>query len=91
MPVINCKKIIGMTVETKSGEQLGKVFDFEVEIESQNILKYYVKSSNILEEFFKKELIIHRNQIISISNKKIIVKDGIVHEKSQMANQPVTV
>ncbi|MCD4705533.1 PRC-barrel domain-containing protein [bacterium] len=90
MPVINSKKIIGLPVETKSGEQLGKIFDFELEIDSQTILKYYVKSSNILEEFFKKELIIHRSQVLLISNKKMIVKDGIVHEKNSVASAPVT-
>ena len=90
MPIINSKKIIGLPVETKSGEQLGKIFDFELEVESQTILKYYIKNSNILKEIFGEELIIHRSQVLSISSKKMIVKDGIVHEKRQIANAPVT-
>ncbi|NCF75487.1 MAG: hypothetical protein GWO87_03315 [Xanthomonadaceae bacterium] len=90
MSVINCKKIIGLPVETKSGEQLGKVFDLELEVESQTVLKYYVKDRNILKEMFNRELIIHRNQVLSISKEKMIVKDGFVQEKNSVAKMPAT-
>lgn len=90
MPVINSKKIIGLPIETKSGEELGKIFDFGIEVESQTVLKYYVKSSNILKEMFSEELIIYSNQVISINSEKMIVKDGVIQEKSRIADAPAT-
>ncbi len=82
MPVITGKKLIGLPVETNSGKLLGKIFDFELEIDSQHILRYYVKGGSIFKELFVDELIIHYSQVIFIDDKKMIVSDGIVKEKS---------
>jgi sporulation protein YlmC with PRC-barrel domain len=83
MPIINGKNLIGLPVETVLGKKLGKVFDFELEIDSQSILKYFVKG-NILKDLFISELIIHRSQVISINDKKMIVKDNVIEDKQKI-------
>lgn len=80
MPVIRGKKIIGLAVQTESGEELGKVYDFEFDIDFQSIVKYYIKAS-IMRELFDNKLIIHCNQVVSIDNDKIIVDNGIIKTK----------
>lgn len=81
MAVVNGKKIIGLSVETDSGRSLGKIVDFELEVNSQSILKYYVRGGSIFRELFINELIVHRGQVISIDDKRMIVEDSVIKEK----------
>lgn len=69
------KKIIGLKVETKSGQKLGRVNDFELEEASMNLKKIYVRPHSYVKGFAAGNLIIDRNSIISISTEKIVVED----------------
>ncbi|MEA2065225.1 MAG: PRC-barrel domain-containing protein [Patescibacteria group bacterium] len=80
MPVIQGKKIIGLAVQTESGESLGKVYDFELDADSQLVVKYHVKES-LIRELFDNKLIIYRDQVVLINNDKIVVDDGVVKKK----------
>lgn len=75
MAVIKGKKIIGLTVKNDSHDVLGKVYDFELEIDSQTVLKYYVKGEGLIKKFTTPEIIVHRSQVKSISSKEMIVDD----------------
>lgn len=72
--------LIGLPVYTRSGQYLGKISDFEVEPTSQIIVKYYVKSKDIIKELLQKELLISKEQVISLTIQKMIVEDNIVME-----------
>lgn len=78
MPLIYGKTIIGLSVETETGDVLGKVCNFEIDIESHNIVNYHVKVDNLLKKFTEPELIINVNQVISVSKNKMIVMGGEV-------------
>ncbi len=80
---ISHKNLIGLPVETKSGLLLGKVRGFEIESESQNILRYIVKSRNLIGKLLTEEvseIIINRNQVVSLDEKKMLVDDASVKE-----------
>jgi len=80
---INCKNLIGLPVETKSGLLLGKIRSFEIDSETQNILSYTVKSRNLIGKLLSEkvgELIISRNQVVSVSEEKMVVEDNMVKE-----------
>jgi len=79
---INAKKILGLPVNTKTGVHLGKIYDFEVDIESGMIFKYIVSDSLIAKNILQKELVIDRSQVIMISSKEMIVEDNILREGS---------
>lgn len=68
------KQIIGLPVETKSGERLGKIASFNLDSASQTIYQYQVNPLG-LSNLFAKELLIHRHQVISLDDKKMIVDD----------------
>jgi len=81
---LTAKKLINLPVETKSGQALGKVQDFEVDIDSGIILKFFVKQGNLIDELLKKEqLIIARQQVIEITKDKMVVEDGLVPVKAK--------
>lgn len=73
-------KIKNNEVKTQSGDTLGKVRDFEIDL-TYNILSKIFVSGGILKDLIRGELIISKNQIISISQKMIIVKDIIIRSK----------
>lgn len=74
--LINYSQLINLPVETKSNEFLGKIVDLEIDIESYNIRKLQVKSSNLIRGLFEGVLIIDQSQIHEITQEKIIVEDG---------------
>ena len=61
--LIKHKQLIGLLVETQSGEKLGRVDGFNLESEAHAIHQYLVK------------LFISRAQVISLSAEKMVVDD----------------
>jgi uncharacterized protein YrrD len=66
-----------LPVETKSGDMLGHVGDVVIDVDGQNIAQYEVKSSMLS----TKKYIISREQVVSITSKKVIVEDAVVSQK----------
>ena len=73
--VISSKKFIGLGVETKSGQILGSITGFDMDIENFRVTRFYVKPSGIVSGLVKKELIIGYELVISITEEKMIVED----------------
>lgn len=76
--------IIGKAVVTVSKSKLGKVSDFAADSQSLYIQKLYV-SQSLLKSFSSGQLSIDRNQIVEITNKKIIVQDILQPTKSAVS------
>jgi sporulation protein YlmC with PRC-barrel domain len=68
-------ELIGKTVVTENKKKLGKVADYSVEESSYYIQKLYVNPS-ILKGLTNDQLVIDRNQIVEITDKKIIVQSA---------------
>lgn len=69
-------KILDLPVQTQSGQDLGRVHSFDIEIDSQSIYKYYVKPTGVV-NIFAKYLIISRGQVLDITKDKMIVDDAV--------------
>jgi sporulation protein YlmC with PRC-barrel domain len=80
------RKLIHLPVYTRSGEELGKVSEFTINIDTHEVEQYYVKSTHLIEDFFSKELLINKNQVISINEKEMIVEDLAEVQKSKLFN-----
>ncbi|MBU4360890.1 PRC-barrel domain-containing protein [Patescibacteria group bacterium] len=79
---ISNKKIINLEIETQSGQKLGKIESFNIDIDSQSILEYKIKPLNLIKGLIENELIIPRGQVIEITDEKMIVEDLSVAKKS---------
>lgn len=78
---INSKQLKNLSVQTESGQELGVLESFNIDVESQSILEYHIKPSSIVKELIQGALVIPRGQIIDITQEKIIVKDTFSGEK----------
>ena len=83
---IPSNKLIGLLVETESGQQLGKVSSFNLETGSQSILEYIIRPFNLVKDLIGGDLIISRGQVVSISQKKMIVEDNVI-KKEKIKNK----
>ncbi len=76
--ILSNKNLIGLPVFSKSGLLLGKIKSFEIEAETQTIVRYSVKTRNLIGNFLSEkdsELVVGRNQVISINEEKMTVDD----------------
>jgi len=66
----------GKQVVTNNKQKLGKVSDFATEVETMFIQKLYV-SQSMFKSFTGGQLSVDRNQIIEITNSKIVIQDPL--------------
>jgi sporulation protein YlmC with PRC-barrel domain len=71
--IINLATLVKLPVYTESGIKLGKIFDLELDIENQMILRYLVRPNFISMQRF----LIQAAQIKEITKEKIIVDDAV--------------
>lgn len=83
MKILSDNEIIGLPVYTQSGQFLGKVNSFDVELSSQKVIQYKVKHKGFLEGLFKDQLLINRSQVISLTSEKMVVDDNVFSEEEK--------
>ncbi|MFH1194032.1 MAG: PRC-barrel domain-containing protein [bacterium] len=78
--LVNSKKLIGLKVETKNGDNLGRVKSFDLDADTLEIKTVYARPKSIAKELTSGDLVISRNLIISIDEKKMLVDDLLARE-----------
>ena len=69
---VNLQKLLRLPVYTESGTKLGRVFDLELDVETQAVMRYLVRS-NFLSP---KSLLVASAQVKEIKNDSIVVYDS---------------
>lgn len=75
--LIKSKDLLKLPVETKSGKLLGAVCGMEIDIDTHQIKKYYVKPSGLVKGLIGDVLIIDFSQVLSVTKERMIVEDGV--------------
>lgn len=74
--------LVGLKVETKKGEKLGKVSDFTVEPSTWQVQQLIVQRP-LIKAFLDPELTIARSRIVEVGDYKIIIKEETEKSKSK--------
>lgn len=83
--VINFRfTLLGKTVIDDTKKRLGKVSEYTVESDGFTVQKIHV-TQTVLKNFTNSNLIIHRSQIIEITDSAIIVKSASIPEATGLA------
>jgi uncharacterized protein YrrD len=69
-------KLIGLYVIDETKHKLGKVSDYNVNV-NNFIIDQLIVGRGVIKSISETELLIHRSQIIEINNQTIVVKSGI--------------
>lgn len=83
--IISSKKLTGLPVETKSGDKLGRVKDFDLDADTLEIKTVCARPKSIAKELVSGDLIIGRNLIISVDEKRMVVDDLLARELARGA------
>ena len=77
--LISSSDLINLPVYTPSGQHLGRVDSFEVDIDGHAIVRYHVKTG-LIKGLWHQKLIIHPSQVISISLEKMVVEENTLEQ-----------
>lgn len=72
------KDLRGIAVVTKKGERLGKLAGFIIDVDDHAIVQYVVAKSRLLSAILPGELLVHRSQVISVDEERMVIKDAAV-------------
>ena len=81
------QELIDLPVYTRSNQHLGKVVDFGLDSSTHMISQYYVRSTDLIRGLLTKELIISQSQVVSLTNKKMIVEDSVSRQQEEAARK----
>ncbi len=81
---ITNQQLIGLPVETQSGQSLGRVQGFVVDPMTHTILQYEVQRGRFLKDLLGKTLLIGTHQIVSLTEEKMVVEDLVLQEHERV-------
>ncbi|MFA6099156.1 MAG: hypothetical protein WCV50_06500 [Patescibacteria group bacterium] len=84
--------LIGLPAYTLSENFLGKVSDFDLDPVSHFITHYHIKSGDLIKGLLNQELLVAKDQVLSISKEKMVVEDSIIESqeaKKQVLEKPL--
>jgi len=74
--LISSLDLINLPVFTQSGQNLGRVAAFDINVDTNVIACYYVKTG-LIKGLWHQQLAIAPGQIISISKEKMVIEDNV--------------
>jgi len=88
---IRGKELKKVKVYTESGMFLGIVSDVEIDNTTATVVHFFVQSANPIAGLFEDALMIHRDDVIDLNKKQMVVKDQAgkrVQADDEIAVQP---
>jgi len=79
--IIPWQNLSNLPVETKSGQSLGMIVGVDIDSETFEVKLFHVKSRGLIKGLLNNELMIAKEQVISIDNERMVVFDAVVREK----------
>lgn len=79
--LFSLKQLKNLPVYAKNGQFLGKIWDIEIESESQTISKYIVRPNLAMANLLAPKLIVKPSQVVVIEKTKMIVEDTAIPDK----------
>ena len=68
-------------VFTEGGIEVGRLAGFTLDSISHEIIQYVIKKARMLHMIPAKELLVHRHQVVSLSEEKMVIKDAAITEQ----------
>lgn len=81
MARLSFEAIIHLPVYTRSGAYLGRVADVLLDQEQMRVEQFVVRKQHLA--VLSKELLIHRNQVISLNEEKMVVEDALTKQSAE--------
>ncbi|HLD31274.1 MAG TPA: PRC-barrel domain-containing protein [Patescibacteria group bacterium] len=73
---LSWRKLLGLTVQTESGEKLGRIIDVIMDTEGQFVVQYECRS-------LTKKNLFSRDQVVRFEKGKMVVKDAVIATETE--------
>lgn len=80
--MLKASALKNLPVFTQSGFKLGRIVDWEIDSETQSILRYQVRRRGLWKRW-QEPLLIHRRQVVSLTEKQMIVEDALLKQMDE--------
>ena len=87
--MITLKELKHLPVETTGGMVLGRIVDSEIDQESHLIGTYVVQAGRLTRPIARRSLRIARNQVISLTNERMVVDDLVSGVRADGRTAPI--
>lgn len=72
-------ELIGLSVETTTSENIGRVAGFVFDAESGVVVQYRIRPPGVIAALLEsREFLIHHTQVVSVDRQRMIVQSGAV-------------
>lgn len=82
------KELRGIRVFTRGGENVGKIAGFVVDADHHTVEQYVISKSRLLSVLLPDELLVHRSQVIELTEERMVIEDSVVSERVAEAVMP---
>ena len=80
--IVPWEKLINLPVQTKSGQSIGLLTGFDIDGQSHEIKTYRVRNKSLIKGLLQNELMISKEQVISLDNERMIVHDAVLEQRA---------
>lgn len=84
--LFNTKDILGLKVETKGGENVGKVAGFDFDGDTGHLQTMHVKHGGMISGLMSDHLLVDWMSILEITPEKVVVADAVVPMQAPAVN-----
>ena len=77
---ISSTDLLNLAVYTQQGQHLGRVASMDIDLDSHMVRHYHVRTG-VIKWLWHHELLVARQQVISISKEKMVVEDSLSTKK----------
>ncbi len=82
---VNTKDMVGVPVETRSGQPVGKVASFDLEQTTGHLVTLQVKPLGLVAGLTHEHVIVPWNAIVEMGPQKVVIADGAVNAAETLA------
>lgn len=79
--IVNSKQMQGVPVRTSAGQSVGKLLSVDFDADTGRLVAIRVKISGVVPAMLGQEALVAWAQIVSMSEKEVVISDGFVVER----------
>ena len=84
--LFNTQNVLGLKVETKSGQNVGKVAGFDFEGDTGHLRTMHVKHGGMMSGLMSEHLLVDWISILEMTPEKVVVADAVVPIQAPAVN-----
>ena len=78
MKLLNSKKMLGVSVITRAGRDIGKVASFDVDATTGRLVTLHVKTRGLVSGLLQNELLVSWDAVLEMTEARVVIADAAI-------------